>query len=88
MPGHGRLDRSMSGPDPTAVMAALSRAAELRAPWVSAYEPPALIRLARDAGSARAESVSGADWNAMYFANRSDDLRASSSELILVARVA
>jgi hypothetical protein len=54
-------------------------------PFISFYTPTELTALARDAGFPEARHVSGAVLAQRYFAERSDGLRPSSGEDILVA---
>lgn len=54
-------------------------------PFVSFYAPPEMLALARDAGFAEARHVPAALLNERYFSTRTDDLRTSSGEEILVA---
>ena len=57
------------------------------APFISFFAPAEIVALAREAGFSKAEHVSAADLAARYFAGRSDGLRPSSSEELLVATV-
>jgi methyltransferase (TIGR00027 family) len=54
-------------------------------PFVSFFTPPEMLALAREAGFRAARNVSGADLTQRYFAGRTDGLRPSSSEEMLVA---
>jgi methyltransferase (TIGR00027 family) len=54
-------------------------------PWVSFFEPHQLIALARDCGFAAADHVTPNELDARYFAARSDGLRPSSAEHLIVA---
>jgi methyltransferase (TIGR00027 family) len=54
-------------------------------PFISFFAPPEMLALARDAGFADARHVSAAMLNQRYFAGRTDDLRTSSGEELLVA---
>jgi O-methyltransferase involved in polyketide biosynthesis len=54
-------------------------------PFVSFYAPTELLALARDAGFTDPTHVSAASLNERYFAQRSDGLRTSSGEELLVA---
>jgi methyltransferase (TIGR00027 family) len=54
-------------------------------PFISFYTPAELMALARDAGFPEARHVSGAALAERYFAERSDGLRPSSGEDILLA---
>jgi methyltransferase (TIGR00027 family) len=54
-------------------------------PFISFYAPTELVALARDAGFKDATHVSAAMLNQRYFAHRSDGLRTSSGEDLLVA---
>lgn len=56
-------------------------------PFLSFYSPPEIIALARDAGFTRARHVSAAVLNERYFAGRTDGLRTSKGEELLVATV-
>lgn len=54
-------------------------------PFISLFSPPEMLALARDAGFRDARHVSAADLSRRYFAGRSDGLRPSSSEELMVA---
>ena len=54
-------------------------------PWLSSFAPQELIAMARQAGFKIATHVSAAMLNARYFAARTDDLRASPGEELLLA---
>ncbi len=54
-------------------------------PFISFFAPPDILALARDAGFRDAQSVSAAMLNQRYFAGRTDGLRMSSGEDLLVA---
>jgi methyltransferase (TIGR00027 family) len=56
-------------------------------PFISFYTPPEILALARDAGFTQARHVSAAMLNQRYFAGRTDGLRTSSGEELLVATV-
>jgi methyltransferase (TIGR00027 family) len=56
-------------------------------PFVSLFAPADMIALAVEAGLGKARHVSAADLGERYFAGRSDGLRPSSSEALLVATV-
>lgn len=54
-------------------------------PFVSFFSPDQILALAREAGFQEAQCVSAADLSQRYFAGRSDGLRLSGSEELLVA---
>ncbi|MGH7708049.1 MAG: class I SAM-dependent methyltransferase [Vulcanimicrobiaceae bacterium] len=54
-------------------------------PFLSFFSPPEMLALAREAGFAQVQHVSGADLNERYFNGRTDGLRTSSGESILIA---
>ncbi|MFF9510645.1 class I SAM-dependent methyltransferase [Streptomyces sp. NPDC014724] len=54
-------------------------------PFISFYTPPEMLALAREAGFEDARHVSGALLAERYFADRTDDLRPSSGEDLLLA---
>lgn len=54
-------------------------------PFISFFAPEEMLALARHAGFRDAHHVSAADLNARYFAGRSDGLRTSRGEELLVA---
>jgi O-methyltransferase involved in polyketide biosynthesis len=54
-------------------------------PFISFYAPQEMLALARDAGFKDAQHVSGAVLAKRYFADRTDGLRPSSGEDLLVA---
>jgi len=56
-------------------------------PFVSFFAPEEMLALAREAGFEEARHVSSASLAERYFAGRTDGLRPSSSEQIMVARV-
>jgi hypothetical protein len=56
-------------------------------PFLSFFTPPELLALAREAGFGQARHVSAADLTQRYFADRTDGLRPSSAEQLLVATV-
>ena len=54
-------------------------------PFISSFAPPDMLALAREAGFAHAGHVSAAMLNQRYFAGRTDGLRMSTAEDLLVA---
>jgi hypothetical protein len=54
-------------------------------PFLSFFAPPEMLALARDAGFTDARHVSAAVLTQRYFAGRTDGLRPSSGEELLVA---
>jgi O-methyltransferase involved in polyketide biosynthesis len=88
-------DENRDVPDSTAVRTALWRALHLEmsargaktsgTPFVSFFTPAELVGMARDAGFAEARHVASRELAERYFAGRSDGLRPSSGEDILVA---
>lgn len=54
-------------------------------PWISFFTGPEMVALARESGFREARHVSPASLTQRYFAGRTDGLRPSSSEHILVA---
>ena len=54
-------------------------------PWLSSFAPQELIAMARQAAFKTATHVSAAVLNARYFAARTDDLRTSPGEELLLA---
>jgi methyltransferase (TIGR00027 family) len=54
-------------------------------PFISFFRPEEIVVLARDAGFRQARPVSAADLDQRYFAGRTDGLRLSKSEEMLVA---
>jgi O-methyltransferase involved in polyketide biosynthesis len=56
-------------------------------PFVSLFAPAEMLALAHDAGLSRAQHVATATLAARYFAARSDGLRPSSGEDLLVATI-
>jgi methyltransferase (TIGR00027 family) len=57
-------------------------------PFVSFFAPEEMLALARESGFADARHVSAADLNARYFTGRTDGLRTSRGEELLVATTA
>jgi methyltransferase (TIGR00027 family) len=62
-------------------------AAERDHPWISSYTPEEIVALASSAGFSEVRHVSSAELARRYFADRSDGLRPSSSEDLIVATV-
>ena len=58
---------------------------EIGAPFISFFIPPEMLAVARDAGFREVQHVSAAVLAQRYFADRTDGLRPSSSEELLVA---
>ena len=56
-------------------------------PFLSFFSPEEMLALAREAGFADTRHVPAAELNARYFAGRSDGLRMSTGEDLLVAKV-
>jgi len=54
-------------------------------PFISFYTPQEMVALAREAGFKDAQHVSGSSLAQRYFADRTDGLRPSSGEDLLVA---
>jgi methyltransferase (TIGR00027 family) len=71
--------------DRQAVQFAVNGARASGTPFISFFAPPEMLALARDAGFKDAEHVSAAMLNQRYFAGRTDGLRTSSGEELLVA---
>ena len=55
-------------------------------PWISFYAPDEIVSVARDAGFADARYIPTADLAERYLAGRTDGLRASEGEGILLAQ--
>lgn len=55
-------------------------------PWLSFYAPDEIVAVARDAGFPDVEVVTTEDIAARYLAGRTDGLRASGGEAVLLAR--
>jgi methyltransferase (TIGR00027 family) len=71
--------------DRPASQAAETGARASKTPFISFFTPQEMLALARDAGFREARHVPGADVAERYFAGRTDDLRPSTGEDILVA---
>lgn len=54
-------------------------------PWLSFYAPTEMLELARDAGFKDARHVTGASFAERFFADRTDDLRPTRGEDVLIA---
>jgi methyltransferase (TIGR00027 family) len=54
-------------------------------PWVSFFTPREFLALARQAGFDRVQHISGEDLTRLYFADRDDGLRPSSSDHLIIA---
>ena len=65
---------------------AARRARSSGTPWISFYTPEEMVTLARETGFADAQYVPTADLAGRYLSGRSDGLRASGGEGILLAR--
>ena len=65
--------------------AAIKGAKASGTPFVSFFTPDEMIAMARAAGFKQARHVSGDDLARLYFADRSDGLRPSNSEALLIA---
>jgi methyltransferase (TIGR00027 family) len=65
--------------------AALNGASASGTPFISFFAPDEMLAMARAAGFAEAEHVSGAELNERYFGDRTDGLRMSSGEDFLLA---
>ncbi|MFB7497557.1 class I SAM-dependent methyltransferase [Streptomyces sp. NPDC056161] len=63
------------------------RAASSGTPFITFFTPEDLVALAREAGFSQARHVPAAELAARYFAGRTDGLRPSSGEELLVATV-
>jgi O-methyltransferase involved in polyketide biosynthesis len=63
-----------------------TRCAAAGTPFVSFVTPPQMLAAARDAGFREAHHVSAADLGDRYFADRTDGLRPSSAEELLLAQ--
>jgi methyltransferase (TIGR00027 family) len=61
------------------------RAAERGAPWISSYEPDAIVDMARAASFDSVHHVSAASWNDRWCTRRSDGLHAAAGEHAIVA---
>jgi methyltransferase (TIGR00027 family) len=64
---------------------AMKGAAASGTPFISFFAPPEIVAMAREAGFREARHISAADVTARYFAGRSDGLRPSNGEELLVA---
>ncbi|MFF4135496.1 class I SAM-dependent methyltransferase [Streptomyces mirabilis] len=71
--------------DRPALEATKPRAQAAGTPFISFYAPQEMLALARDAGFKDVHHVSGTVLAGRYFADRTDDLRPSSGEDLLVA---
>ncbi len=65
--------------------AAMKGAAAAGTPFLSFFAPDDILALAREAGFKQARHVSAADYTRTYFAGRTDGLRPSNGEEMLVA---
>lgn len=65
--------------------AALKGASASGTPFISFFTPDEMLAMAREAGFAEAEHVSGVELNERFFAARTDGLRMSTGEDFLVA---
>jgi methyltransferase (TIGR00027 family) len=73
-------------PDEQDVLRATDAAARAAGtPFISYYAPQEMMAMARDAGFAAAQHVTGADYTRRYFAGRTDGLRPFGSEELMVA---
>lgn len=63
----------------------MKRAQESGTPFISLFDPAAIMALAREAGFKGAKYVSAKEIHQRYFSQRTDDLRAGDAEAFLVA---
>jgi methyltransferase (TIGR00027 family) len=63
----------------------MKKAREAGTPFLSLFLPPEILAMAKEAGFKNSQYVSGNDIYQLYFAKRSDGLRAGSAEGFLVA---
>jgi methyltransferase (TIGR00027 family) len=75
----------LEGSDRAALQAAASGARSSGTPFISFYSPDEIRALATDAGFRTIQHVSGASLGERYFADRTDGLKPSSGEDLLVA---
>ncbi|MDV7089575.1 class I SAM-dependent methyltransferase [Rhodococcus opacus] len=75
----------LDGADRPGLQASESGARAAGTPFISFYTPQEMLALARDAGFEGAQHVAGTSLAERYFADRSDGLRPSSGEDLLVA---
>jgi methyltransferase (TIGR00027 family) len=81
-----QLPRELAEPEERAGRDAAERGARASGtPFISFFTPPEMVALARAAGFGAARHVSAADLTQRYFAGRTDGLRPSSLEELLVA---
>jgi hypothetical protein len=71
--------------DRPGLQASASGARASGTPFISFYTPPEMLALAREAGFKDAQHVPGTLLAERYFADRTDGLRPSSGEDLLVA---
>jgi methyltransferase (TIGR00027 family) len=72
--------------DRAGLQAARNGAQASGTPFISFFAPEEMLEMARDAGFTDVEHISAADLNERYFAGRTDGLRTSRGEELLVAR--
>lgn len=64
----------------------MKKASESKTPFLSLFSPNELLQMANEAGFVSSQYISGEEIYQLYFANRSDGLRAGDAEAFLIAR--
>ncbi|MDI6410281.1 class I SAM-dependent methyltransferase [Streptomyces albus] len=83
-----QLPLEMVEPGPRELRAAVEKAARASGtPFTGFFAPEEILALARDAGFRTAEHITAPELTARYFAGRSDGLRPSNAEELLVVTV-
>lgn len=65
----------------------IKKAQESKTPFISLFSPKEILSMAKEAGFKKAKYVSGKDLYQLYFANRTDNLKAGNAEAFLVATI-
>ena len=65
----------------------IKKAQESKTPFLSLFSPAEILAMAKEAGFNKAKYVSGNDIYQLYFANRTDGLKAGNAEAFLVATI-
>jgi O-methyltransferase involved in polyketide biosynthesis len=76
---------SMDPAERPAIEVALNGARASGTPFISFFDPPEMMALAREAGFRAVEHVSGVGLAERYFGDRADGLRPARAEELLVA---
>ena len=83
----GLPDRALSDVERHARARRAERVARIGEPWISYFDPAALVQSLKDMGFTEASSIGASEANERYFAGRTDGFRFLGSARIMTARV-